>query len=219
MEHPHIYNRSISVIRAGLLAGLFAMLGAVEASAQPAPLDNVALLQQIFAARAGNFESLKGQALPDDNGSSFWEGSVHPFGLACRVMKSGATIAYWCTNAAAVIAAEKQRDPAADFLVGMASGGLLGGDDNGPKTGLSDEVAAPIVEQMKAAFQAAQPGANLSAGANIAAEDQETLVGTPQGQYAATIDLTSLTADGDEDDDMIAVTVYAVPVTRDPMQQ
>lgn len=214
-------NRVETALPRGALLGLAVTSAALcyvaQAAAQP-PAADTTMLRQILDARASGFATLKGVALAPINGEQVWSATLRPFGLACSVRTGGALTAYFCTNAAAQMAAEANRNVAADAAVGLLSGGLAGGDE-APKTGLSDDAARQMIQSISEAFTVSEQDLTLFAGSSAASEDQETLVGKAAGQYVATIDLISLTEDGDENDDTVNVTVYAPVLTRDPMQE
>jgi hypothetical protein len=183
-----------------------------------APSD-MALVQQVLSARAGDFASLKGQAGPaDQKGNPTWNGAARPFGLNCQVISVATSAGYLCSNAVAQPAQASGGNEAANFAAGMASGGLVGSSDDTPKTGLSDEAANSLYESIKATFHAA-PGLGFSPGASPTPESRETLAGSAPGQYEASIELMTLTEDGNDNDAQVSFTIYAVPLTHDPMQQ
>jgi hypothetical protein len=217
-RHRHFLRPLCAVASATFLAGP-ALAQSTAVGASPPPSD-MALVQQVLSARAGDFASLKGQAGPaDQKGNPTWNGAARPFGLSCQVISVGTSAGYLCSNAVAQPAQASGGNEAANFAAGMASGGLVGSSDDTPKTGLSDEAANSLYESIKATFHAAAPGLGFSPGASPTPESRETLAGSAPGQYEASIELMTLTEDGNDNDAQVSFTIYAVPLTHDPMQQ
>jgi len=191
-------------LRVLLGAGALALLTCATAADQPpeAPANDAMILKQILAARATGFASLKGvQAPANPDRSASWDAKLAPFGLTCRIFQGSDGTAYWCTNAAAQVAAQSASGATPIDL---------------PKTGLADIGAHTLVQYISTAFRVAAPDLNVYPGFSGGAEDEETLVGASKNEFTAAIHLVSLARDGDTDTANVSFVVYAKPLDYDP---
>ena len=160
---------------------------------------DITILKHILDARANGFGSLKGTAQASDSGkSASWNATLAPFGLTCKIFAGEDGTAYWCTNAAAQVAAQS-----ASTTIEL------------PKTGLDDDAAHTLVQFISTAFRVASPGLNVYPGFSGGAEDEETLVGA-RSQYAAAIYLVSFSPEGDKNNATVSFAIYAKPLSYDP---
>ena len=180
------------------------MDGAALADAAPGTgqASDITILKQILAAREDGFASLRGAAQPSTaEKSASWNATLAPFGLACKIFKGDDGTAFWCTNAAAQVAAQTRAN--ADTTIEL------------PKTGLGDDAARTLVQFISTAFRAASPELNVYPGFSGGAEDEETLVGA-RDKYAAAIYLVSFGKEGDKDNATVSFAIYAKPLGYDP---
>ena len=189
-----------------LLATLLfvAQQGVAVAEDSPAPgqASDITILKQILDARSNGFASLKGVKQHSDSGkSASWNATLTPFGLTCKIFSGDDGTAYWCTNAAAQVAAQVQNPSTTIEL---------------PKTGLGDDDARTLVQFISTAFRAASTNLNVYPGFSGGAEDEETLVGSSKREYAAAIYLVSFGPEGDKNNATVSFAVYAKPLDYDP---
>jgi hypothetical protein len=195
-------------------AGVRALIGALafaatqgvasaDEDASAGQASDITILKQILGARANGFASLKGaKQVSDSSKSASWNTALAPFGLTCKIFAGEDGTAFWCTNAAAQVAAQAQSSAATTIEL--------------PKTGLDDEGARTLVQFISTAFRAASPVLNVYPGFSGGAEDEETLVGTSKSQYAAAIYLVSFGPEGDKNNATVSFAVYAKPLSYDP---
>jgi hypothetical protein len=197
---------SSASVRALIGALAFAALQGIasaDETASTGQASDITILRQILGARANGFASLKGAAqASDSNKVSSWNATLAPFGLTCKIFTGEDGTAFWCTNAAAQVAAQAQ--PGAATTIEL------------PKTGLDDGAARTLVQFISTAFRAASPGLNVYPGFSGGAEDEETLVGLSKSQYAAAIYLVSFGPEGDKNNATVSFAVYAKPLNYDP---
>ena len=190
-------------VLAGAFA-LFALQGLASADESPAPgqASDITILRQILSARADGFASLKGEKQASDSSkSASWNATLAPFGLACKIFAGEDGTAFWCTNAAAQVAAQVQASATTIEL---------------PKTGLGDDAARTLVQFISTAFRAASPELRVYPGFSGGAEDEETLVGSSKDRYAAAIYLVSFGPEGDKNNATVSFAIYAKPLNYDP---
>jgi len=192
-------NAGMRALLAALALAAFQAAASADETASTGQASDITILKHILDARANGFGSLKGTAQASDSGkSASWNATLAPFGLTCKIFAGEDGTAYWCTNAAAQVAAQS-----ASTTIEL------------PKTGLDDDAAHTLVQFISTAFRVASPGLNVYPGFSGGAEDEETLVGA-RSQYAAAIYLVSFSPEGDKNNATVSFAIYAKPLSYDP---
>ena len=192
-------NAGMRALLAALAVVAFQAAASADETTSTGQASDITILKHILDARANGFGSLKGTAQASDSGkSASWNATLAPFGLTCKIFAGEDGTAYWCTNAAAQVAAQS-----ASTTIEL------------PKTGLDDDAAQTLVQFISTAFRVASPGLNVYPGFSGGAEDEETLVGA-RSQYAAAIYLVSFSPEGDKNNATVSFAIYAKPLSYDP---